>query len=146
MAGIASVLALVLWAATETEALHCYACVPNQQIAGVQIPAAIANKTSGFPRCSALSLAEPALRFEMTCPAGLDRSCIKIRDDSGNEMRSCFSTAISRCTKTSKKGQVLCTCKNDLCNAAGKTAPAAASLALALALTSVCFGRHTSAA
>ncbi|XP_043200330.1 uncharacterized protein LOC122369559 [Amphibalanus amphitrite] len=120
---------------TGADALSCYACVPREQIAGVPLPATIANKTVYFPHCDQIRANAPDDRFRMTCPVGLNRSCIKIRDDRGNEMRSCFSSAEERCTKATKQGQVLCMCRGNFCNSApAALTPAAALGALSLTL------------
>ena len=65
-----------------SEALSCFSCVPREQIAGVSLPTAIANKTVHFPRCDQLRPQAPEDRFRMTCPVGLNKSCIKIRGQS----------------------------------------------------------------
>ncbi|XP_037081008.1 uncharacterized protein LOC119101699 isoform X1 [Pollicipes pollicipes] len=117
-------LALVILAVNGAAALRCYACMPNHNIAGVSLPRAIADRAHSYPRCSQLNAKDPELRFEMTCPRGLDKSCVKIRDEHGNEMRSCFGSHKSSCSKQTKKGQVLCVCKGDFCNSALVIRPA----------------------
>ena len=48
-------------------------------------------------------------------------------------MRSCFSSAEERCTKTTKQGQVFCLCQGSFCNGA-PTAARSEGLAAAFLL------------
>jgi len=127
MKSMLSVMALVLLAINGAAGLNCYACRPDRQIAGHALPDILTKQSKGFPRCAEMDSKDPDLRFEMKCPAAMKR-CVKIRDEHGNELRSCSGGEAKKCTTTSKSGQAFCICKGDFCNAAATTAPALAAL------------------
>ncbi|XP_043225232.1 uncharacterized protein LOC122383140 [Amphibalanus amphitrite] len=131
MKHILAVAALLLLTVTGTSGLRCIACRPNNKIGGVTFPADLEDLIRRFPRCSQLNPKDPGLDYEMHCRSGLN-SCVKIRDEFGNELRTCFPGSSTGCSKMPKKGQVLCKCRGDYCNSAVTSTPALISLFLPL--------------
>jgi len=123
-----AVLLLVLAFAGGSQALKCYACMPNKPIQGIKLMAALDTALKAFPLCSNF---EESQKFTQECPVLANQGCMKAVDpkDENNVLRSCFLRTKDECD-----GKGLCECTGDLCNAAGHGWPSVAVLLSALAV------------